>query len=143
MRKTWFLPPMLGAVLMGGPIHAADPPAVPRSEQVVLDDANTDWTKILSKQVSALYPPKAYAAKTSGLVRLKCAASETGDLSGCTIESETPADQGFGAAALKLVTYMRLKPHIENGQAVAGTVTLPLNFQPDPDSKPAPLPRAP
>ena len=50
----------------------------------------------------AFYPSAARAAGISGWVSLSCGRSERGALTNCTVASEAPAGQGFGAAALAL-----------------------------------------
>src|SRR5580704_6782629 len=83
----------------------------------------TEWAKA--------YPAEAAKAGISGAVKLKCAASAAGLLQDCAVLQETPAGQGFGAAALSLAAGMELKPTGLNGQPVAGrNLIVPVKFEP-------------
>jgi hypothetical protein len=95
------------------------------------------WSVVPSGEQMANYYPK-LAGQTSlpGLVKMHCAVSDTGALSGCAIQSETPVGMGFGAAALSLSSYFVMKPATENGRAVASDVIIPIRFQPPNDSSP-------
>jgi len=83
-----------------------------------------DWAKA--------YPSHAAQAGISGSVKMKCAATSAGMLSGCAVIQESPSGEGFGAAALALATGMALKPAGENGQPVAGrNLIVPVRFEAD------------
>ena len=66
-------------------------------------------------------------AKLQGQVRLGCQATADGSLSDCRVISETPADQGLGAAALKLAPTLKLKPAAA-GETSPRAVTIPFRF---------------
>jgi len=53
----------------------------------------------------AFYPPAAKAAGISGWATLSCGRSQLGALTGCRVDSEAPAGEGFGAAALALAAH--------------------------------------
>jgi TonB family protein len=83
-----------------------------------------DWAKA--------YPTHAAQAGISGAVKMKCAATADGLLSGCAVIQEAPTGEGFGAAALSLASGMALKPAGENGQPVAGrNLIVPVRFEAD------------
>ena len=82
-----------------------------------------DWAKA--------YPAKAALAGVGGEVKMRCSASAAGLLQGCAVISETPAGQGFGAAALSLAPGMVLKPTTVDGKPVAGmSLVVPVKFEP-------------
>jgi TonB family protein len=83
----------------------------------------SDWAKA--------YPAQAAQAGLSGDVKMRCAATEAGLLQNCTVVSETPSGQGFGAAALSLAGGMELKPTTADGKPVAGrSFMVPVKFDP-------------
>jgi hypothetical protein len=60
-----------------------------------------------------------------------CSASQVGLLQNCTVISEAPTGQGFGAAALSLANGMELKRTTADGQPVAGrSFVVPVKFDP-------------
>jgi len=82
-----------------------------------------DWAKA--------YPARAAQAGVSGDVKMRCAATEAGLLQSCTVIAETPAGQGFGAAALSLAGGMELRPTTADGKPVAGmSFIVPVKFDP-------------
>ena len=57
-----------------------------------------------------------------------CKVTEAGALTECRVESETPADFGFGDAALKLVGRFQMEATVD-GRALAGRqVRIPMKF---------------
>ena len=82
----------------------------------------------------AAYPPEAEAERLSGEVRLRCGVTHLRQLNDCRVTAETPAGKGFGAAALKMAPYYRLKPTLSDGRPIAGggTIELGVRFEPPP-----------
>lgn len=65
------------------------------------------------------------------MAELSCLVRVDGSLTGCSVTSETPGDQGFGRAAVSLSRYFRLSPRTVDGQAVDGArVTMAIRFDP-------------
>jgi TonB family protein len=60
----------------------------------------------------AFYPPQAKAAGVEGEAKIQCSRSLHLALEGCTLLSETPAGQGFGAAALAMAAKSPDNPKI-------------------------------
>lgn len=63
-----------------------------------------------SQQISDVYPSSAHRRGLSGTANLRCLVRQTGEVGDCEIIDESPANQGFGRAALRLTRYFRLEP---------------------------------
>ncbi|WP_420478315.1 energy transducer TonB [Brevundimonas sp. FT23028] len=75
------------------------------------------------------FPSRAMAnGITSGRVNLRCTAGENGALTDCEIMEETPAEQGFGRAALDAARRSRVRPRTENGVAVPSEARFTIVF---------------
>jgi hypothetical protein len=85
---------------------------------------------IVGDAAVAAYPSAALAARTPGLALVTCERDAAGKPHHCWITSETPAGQGFGAAALKLMRAAAPEGVMQPGQRQA----LPFRFlfRPDP-----------
>ena len=80
------------------------------------------------------YPSAAEARGIAGVAELSCLVRVDGSLTGCSVTSETPGNQGFGRAAVSLSRYFRLSPRTVDGQAVDGArVTMAIRFTPPTD----------
>jgi TonB family protein len=84
------------------PPHAATPPPQPAPKPAPQPD-DTFLT---------FYPPAARAAGVEGEATIKCARTEHLAMTGCTLVSETPAGQGFGAAALAMAAQSKDNPKL-------------------------------
>lgn len=80
-------------------------------------------------QMQAVWPTAAVRDRREGSARLHCRLTPGGVLADCRVEDEKPAGYGFGGAALLLAPNFLMTPKRCNGVAVAGEVTIPVNFK--------------
>lgn len=90
-----------------------------------------DWARKPSgEDMARYYPDRAQRMEVSGRATISCTVTEQGTLENCTVVSESPADMGFGDAAIRLSRLFLMKPRTLDGSPVAGgQVTVPLVFQ--------------
>ncbi|MFZ4121700.1 MAG: TonB family protein [Caulobacterales bacterium] len=85
--------------------------------------------RINPERLAAAYPPRALSSGVGGRVVLNCTILIDG-LVRCAVASETPAGQGFGAAAMRAAAGMRVSPQLDNGATSQGVTTqVPVVFQ--------------
>jgi TonB family protein len=94
---------------------------------------NPDWVQLPGgDEMSRFYPPIASALSISGFVTMVCSVNSLGMVENCKVANETPAGIGFGAAALQMASYFRMKPRTVNGASVSGAkVNIPFRFNMD------------
>ena len=90
-----------------------------------------DWLrKPTAAQMINAYPDRALRGNISGSATLSCKVTTVGAVRDCVVVAETPADYGFGTAALKVSKNFKMKPQTVDGQAIDGaTVKIPLSFK--------------
>ena len=77
----------------------------------------------------ATFPKTANGVNTVRVV-LACTVQDGGALGGCTVDSETPAGQGYGAGALALASKFRAGPWSQDGQPTVGAhLKLPIRYE--------------
>lgn len=100
-----------------------------------------DWAELPSAAVIAQFMPQAARRGDGGKALIQCKVTRAGRLKDCTLVSETPPGEGFGAAALKMAGKFKMKPKTLDGAPVAGgVVRIPIAFNPPAE---APAPSAP
>jgi TonB family protein len=76
-----------------------------------------------------VYPRDALRHNVWGAAVVSCQVTEKGELSGCQVLQESPPNEGFGEAALKLMPRFLMRPPTRSGIPVGGgTVTVPIRF---------------
>ena len=89
------------------------------------------WIKKPSPaDLASAYPQPAKDQKIPGIVFLRCTSAVDATLKACRVSYESPAGQGFGAAALSLVPQFNIAPEVRDGHAVEVDVNIPVGFLP-------------
>lgn len=108
--------------LTGQDQRPGPPPAPARPSMIT----NPSW----SRQPAPQFPAEALRNGVSeGRVTLRCITTASGVLIDCEVIDETPAGQGFAAAALASVDRARLAPRTVNGAAPGARVEFTIRYR--------------
>lgn len=88
---------------------------------------NPRWLR-RPQNLASYYPRRAVARNIAGQVMLDCLVDTNGALN-CSVILETPANWGFGEAALRIARDHRMVPATRDGQAVQGRYRMRVPFE--------------
>jgi periplasmic protein TonB len=96
-----------------------------------LQDVRPNWLRKATREdVWRVYPRDARRHGVEGVALVSCQVTEKGELADCAVLLETPSNEGFGEAALKLMRLFAMRPATSAGTPVGGSaVTLPIQFR--------------
>ena len=109
--------------------EAATQPAefVPPRVETVPTIVNPQWVRH-PRDLARYYPARALQREIEGRVVLDCRVSVRGVLT-CIVVSETPANWGFGAAAMRIADDYRMVPAMRGGVAVEARHRMVVPFE--------------
>ncbi|HTX48254.1 MAG TPA: energy transducer TonB [Caulobacteraceae bacterium] len=108
----------------------ADPPAPPKPAPAASSPSPAATGPDTPADDVAFYPAAARAAGLEGQAVITCERNEHLALRACTLVSETPAGQGFGAAALALAAKSPDNPKVDIADPkVRPPITVTVNFR--------------
>ncbi|HTX48237.1 MAG TPA: energy transducer TonB [Caulobacteraceae bacterium] len=113
-------PPVIAAV--------KPPPPKPPPKPLI---SNPDWMQLPSADdMARFYPDRAQRMSVNGHATISCTVNVDGSVSDCRVMSQSPPDDGFGDAALKLSKLFKMRPQTRDGVPVAGAkVVIPIGFE--------------
>lgn len=122
------LPPSPASAVTSTP----PPPQPPQTNSAAARAAATGsvmWSqRPTARRISELYPQRALREGLGGRVQLDCTVERSLSVN-CTVATESPAEQGFGRAALSASSAYRARPTLSDGTSAVGTRTrIAVNF---------------
>lgn len=90
-------------------------------------DTPPEWLrKPSAEELQAAWP--AQARVPGGQATIVCVVTAEARMEACEVDSEEPAGQGFGEAALMLAPSFVMKPGMKDGRPVSSHVRIPITF---------------
>jgi TonB family protein len=122
------LPVASPSIATTGPQNSGAPGAATGDQPQITTPAR--WIgKPSDEEIAAAFPDEARDSDAEGRAVVQCVISAGGEPSGCTVQSETPAGDGFGKAALGLARKFKFKAKTVSGAPVDGGVaTISIRF---------------
>lgn len=114
---------LLGAFLAVGVVLATD------LVDPVAEGVSSPYL-IAGSRVTPSYPPAAYAAKYSGVVRLRATVNADGSVGPIEILDSSAANMGFEQASLDAVSQWQFEPARQDGLTVDSFTEIQLRFNP-------------
>ncbi len=124
MKTLW----MLGALAIATSAWGQVGPPPPQEFHIAVITNPEQARPATPGDYLSVYPPAARKAHVSGKATVRCNVSAHGEINGCVVKAEDPLGQGFGEAAIKLVTRIGAKPGTRDGEPSDGAFTNYLNF---------------
>jgi TonB family protein len=107
-------------------------------------DAHADWLRKPTRDdLMAVYPIEASRLAKDGKAQINCLVSVQGALFDCSVMSESPPGEHFGAAALALTPQFLMKPATRKGEPVVSAINIPISFKMPAGAGPSPPSRRP
>jgi periplasmic protein TonB len=112
------------ALLLAACASEPEPAYVPQPDHI----SKPTWAERVPTpdDIFSVYPRGALNNAIEGVARLRCAVRDDRGVT-CVLESEDPPGYGFGAAALKLAPYFKVRaddPRVQPGK----TIVIPVRF---------------
>lgn len=93
-------------------------------------DTSADWLKRPTPDdLLAVFPREALRRGIDGEATINCVLTVQGALKACVTVDESPANHGFGGAAIALTPQFLMRPAQKDGAPVESTMTLPIKFK--------------
>ena len=111
-------------------VPAAPPPmAGPSGTASAATSSNNNATPVPISRRAPIYPREALRRGIGGTVRVQVSVAADGSVDRMEV-AESSGDRFLDRAAMEAVRRWRFKPAMRNGQPVAATVVVPLEFNP-------------